>query len=80
MAYIMDGTVPINNLVERATTGGVFRMFLNLWPACNRVQSPWYSNPHEVLVGDIMALSDAYLRRWGPSQENGWFTPSGQPG
>lgn len=80
VALIMDGTLPINNLVERATTGGVFRMFLNLWPAMpDSVNSPWYANPNEILTGDLLALSQAYLNRWGASQESGWFTRSGLP-
>jgi len=79
VAFIMDGTLPINNLLERTMTGGVCRMFLNLWPVSSQVTSPWYAHPDEILPSDLIALSAAYFRRWGPSQAEGWYTRNGQP-
>lgn len=80
VAFIMDGTEAFNNLFNRATTGLVCRMFINLWPAApDQVNSPWYANPVEILTGDILALRDAFARRWGADQQTGWFTKDGQP-
>lgn len=80
VSLIMDGTVAINNLLNRATTGGVYRMWVNLWPvAVDRVNSPWYANPYEIVSGDLIALSNAFMARWGADQQSGWFTSDGMP-